>query len=663
YRWLENGESAEVKQWWKAQDDLAQAKLRAIPARAELETRIKELMFAGDVRSPGRFGARYFYERRDAGSEKHVVYVRERSGGSERALIDPSQWPAEQSWTLQGYWPSPDGRKVAYKISKNNADLSTVHVLDVETGEVSSIDTIAPVRSGEADWAADSRGFYYRHYSSDPSIPSNEQEARASIRYHRIGTEPKNDIVVREPTGDSRIDESVVASRDARWLFVRREYGESRTDWYFRDAKRKAATWIPLAVGLEHQHEVIEHNGVFYVSTNDGAERGRIVRVDPAHPERQAWKEIIPGRTDATLEEFLVAGGKLFLHWKKDVAAELEIRELDGSGTRTIELPTLGGIGASWRKPLLSGHAEDDEVFIRFESYATPAMVYSISTKTGQIRIWAKVDLPGVEPSRYAVDRVFFASKDGTRVPMFVVHRRDVPLDGRGPVIMTAYGGFALAIAPSFYPANYTWVERGGVFVQVAARGGLEYGEAWHREGMLTKKQNTFDDVIAAAEDLIRRGWARPERLGLRGGSNGGLTTAAVITQRPDLFRAAVCDVPVIDVIRSPLFGNGKSWETEYGSPEDPEQFKAMFAYSPYHHAEGGKRYPSLLVQGADSDDRVDPMHARKFAAAMQAVASDRPVLLRVRQSTGHFGAGAVSADAEYQAGINAFLLSEMGVP
>ncbi len=655
YRWLEDGRDPEVIAWSKAQDEFARAKLQLLPARVELTARVKELMYAGEEGIPRRFGDMLFYSRRDKGKEKQTVYVRPVRGGPERALLDPNQWPEDQLLTLEDDWPSFDGKKILYRVSKNRSDRATLHVMDVATGVESISDSIQAAPPEAPAWSADGSGFYYRIIP--PGAPSDEQYARAPVRYHRLGTDPKSDPTVREATGDPQIFEYVSASRDGRWLFLKEEHGYTRVDWYVRDSSARGTSWTPLAAGREAKNDVIDYRGAFYLRTTDGAPRGRLVRVLPRHPEREQWKEIVPERADASLDGFLIAGGKLLLRWSKDAAAELEIRDLDGAESRRLELPAIGAVSA------MSGRPEDDEAYIQFESYMIPPAIYSLSTsaRAGRLRVFSKLDLPGVDPSRYAIERIFSTSKDGTRVPMFVVRRRDLALDGQAPVYMSGYGGFAWAPGPTFAARLLAWVERGGVFVGVAARGGPEYGEEWHRAAMRTKKQNTFDDIIGAAEDLIRRGWARPEHMAFRGASNGGLTTAAVITQRPDLFRVAVCGVPVIDVIRSPLFGNGKDWAAEYGSPENPEEFKAMFAYSPYHHIERGTRYPSLLVLSADSDDRVDPLHARKFVAAMQA-ASERPVLLEVRKNAGHFGTDFVGASAEYDGEMAAFMLSEMGI-
>ena len=388
--------------------------------------------------------------------------------------------------------------------------------------------------------------------------------------------------------------------------------------------------------------------------TNEGAPNGRVFAVDPAHPERGAWKEIVPERKDATLEDKAIVGGALALTYLEDVVTHIELRSLEGKLSREIALPGLGSAQ-------LAGDEDDDETYYSFESFTHPREIWRTSVKSGGADLYFRLGVP-VDPKPFTVEQVFFQSKDGARIPMFIVRKKDQKLDGRTPTILTGYGGFLVANRPVFSAGIYPWLERGGIWALANLRGGSEYGEEWHRAGMLGNKQHVFDDFIGAAEHLIKSGYTSPARLAIRGGSNGGLLVGAAEIQRPDLFAVVLCHVPLLDMVRYHLFGSGKTWISEYGSADDAEQFKWLYAYSPYHHLREGARYPATLVLSADADDRVDPMHARKFAAALQAASSGGPVLLRIERHSGHGGADLIKATVEKTADEYAFALEQMGL-
>jgi prolyl oligopeptidase len=424
---------------------------------------------------------------------------------------------------------------------------------------------------------------------------------------------------------------------------------------YFRDARKADGPWTPLAVGNDALYDVEVFRGRFYLTTNEGAPKFRVFAVDPAHPARERWKEIVPERNDATLDSTRLVGGKLSLVYLKDAVTHLEIHELDGKLLREVPLPDVGTAGN------LVGREDEDEAYFEFKSYTHPPEIFRTSVARGGTEIYSRVKLP-VDPSLYQTEQIFATSKDGTRVPVFVVHRKGVARDGNAPALLYGYGGFNAAITPSFKGTIYPWLERGGVYAEAVLRGGSEYGEQWHRAGMLQNKQHVFDDFLAAAETLIGQGFTRPSRLAIRGGSNGGLLVGAAMTQRPELFSVVLCHVPLIDMLRYHLFGSGKTWIPEYGTADDPEQFKYLAAYSPLQRVRDGVRYPATLLLSADADDRVDPMHARKFAAALQHSSTGGPVLLRIEKHSGHGGADLVRATVEKTADEYAFALSQLGV-
>ena len=393
----------------------------------------------------------------------------------------------------------------------------------------------------------------------------------------------------------------------------------------------------------------------FYLRTNDGGTRFRVLRVDPSSPDRKDWVEIVPEAPDAVLQDISVVGGRLALSYLRNAASEIELRTLDGKKVRSIKLP---GIGSSSG---LVGTPEGDEAFYDFSSFTHPPEIWRTSVATGRSRNWAKREVP-VDPKPYTVDQVFYPSKDGTKVPMFLVHRSDAPKDGSMPILLYGYGGFGISMEPSFSARLYPWLEAGGGYALANLRGGGEYGEDWHKAGALGNKQNVFDDFIAAGEYLVKEGWTKPERLAIQGGSNGGLLVGAVLTQRPDLFKAVICEVPLLDMVRYHRFGSGRTWVSEYGSADKKDDFGWLYAYSPYHHVKAGTAYPSVLMASADSDDRVDPLHARKMTAALQAATTGGLVLLRVEQNAGHGGADLVSSSVAKAVDYYSFLFDQLGM-
>lgn len=654
YRWLEDSRSAEVGQWMAAQDGFARARIERLPERDAIAARLRELYYIEVMGVPRQYGTRVFFSRREAGKEKAAVLWREGIAGEDRVLLDPNTWSKDGSVSLGTWSVSWDGKTVAYTVKPNNSDEATLHVMDVATGKKSERDVIPGARYAHPSWTPKGDGFYYVRLPVDPSIPIPELPGRADLRYHRLGEDPSGDALVREATGDSRKFLGGTVSKDGRWLIVTVYHGWTRSDVYFQDLSRKGPrAWQPLVTGKDALFDVMVHGGRFYVQTNDGAPQGRVFQVEPGRPERDRWREVVPERKDASLQSANIVGGRLALEYLKDVATRLEVRELDGKLVREVSLP---GVGSSSN---LLGDPDRDEAWYSFTSYTSPTEIHRTSVKTGKGERWYQVQVP-VQTERFAVDQEFAVSKDGTRIPLFIVRSKEWGRDGKAPAILTGYGGFQVSLSPAFSSNMFPWLERGGVYVVANLRGGSEYGESWHRGGMLRNKQNTFDDFIAVAEHLIRTGVTSADRLVIRGGSNGGLLVGAAMTQRPELFRAVLCAVPLLDMVRYHLVGSGKTWIEEYGSAENAEDFKTLLAYSPYHHVERGKRYPALLLLSADSDDRVDPMHARKFAAAMQASSTGGPVLLRIERNAGHGGADLVKAAVEKSADEYAFALSQV---
>ena len=548
---------------------------------------------------------------------------------------------------------------LAYSLKPNNADEATLYVMDVETGTNLPGEVIDGAKYAGPSWLPDGSGFVYTYLPpADPLHPEN-RPGLAVVRYHKLGTDPKNDPVIHDKTGDPTKFVGAYVSRDGHWIFFEQENGGNRNDLYYQPLAGEptaalARTWKPIVVGKDFSYSLEAWKGQGYILTDEDAPHYRLFKVALDDPDRSKWKEIIPESPTYVLGGAMWWGDRLVLNGLENVTSRIEIHDLDGALIRKLQLPGIGTAGAG-------GDPDHEELFYDFDNFTQPPEIFKTSVNQDAPTLWAKIDFP-VDPAPYVVEQKFFRSKDGTRIPMFIVHRRDILLDGSTPFLLYGYGGFNISQLPTFWAGAYPWLEAGGGFAMVNLRGGGEFGEQWHRDGMLLKKQNVFDDCIAAAEYLVNEGYTRPQRLGVRGGSNGGLLVGAVLTQRPDLFRAVVCEAPLLDMIRYPLFGSGKTWIPEYGSPDNAEQFKALEAYSPYHHIKPGTAYPSVLFCTPQNDDRVAPMHAFKMTAALQAATrGPNPILLRVETQSGHGGGDQVSKTIQYGADIWGFLIHELG--
>jgi prolyl oligopeptidase len=642
YRWLEAEKSADVQAWMKAQDDYARAELAKLPGRAELLDRLKKLYYYDAITAPVHAKGRFFYTRKHADKEKTVVYWKQGEDGAEKVLFDPNTWSTDGSAGLGGWWPSYDGKYVAYAKKQNNSDETVTHVIDVATGK-DLPDVIAGTKYSGASWLPDGSGFYYTWVPPvSEQVTVAERPGFAEVRFHKLGGDAATDPIVHPATRDPQTFIGGSISRDGHWLVVEIQHGWNSTDLYFKDARKPTAKWTPLAEKIDANFNITVWRDQFYVSTNDGAPRYRVFKVDPRKPARAAWKEIV-AQSDATLEKVDVVGEKLVLTYLRNAASELSVHALDGKLVRKVDLPALGTTGG------ISGNPDEELGYFSYTSFTVPQVIYKTNIKTGKTSEWARINLP-LDTSGMETEQVFYPSKDGTKISMFIIKPRGAKKDGKNPTILYGYGGFNVPLTPAFASSRAVWLEKGGIYAIPNLRGGGEYGEEWHRAGMLLKKQNVFDDFIGAAEYLIKEGWTSSAHLAISGGSNGGLLVGAAMTQRPDLFKAVACAVPLLDMLRYHMFGSGRTWIPEYGSADDPDQFKVLYDYSPYRRAvdTGSRKYPALLMDSADHDDRVDPLHARKFVAAIQAnQAGDAPALLRIERNAGHGGADMVKQVVE----------------
>lgn len=669
YRWLEDSAAPETQQFVAAQNAYTRGVLENISGRDELHSRVEQLLTIGRVASPRLGGNNYFYERRDGRQNQAVVYVREGHNGKERSLIDVNDLAPDGTIALDWWYPSEDGRYVAFGTSPNGSELSTLQVIETSSGKLLG-EKIERTRAASLAWLPDSLGFYYTRYPRPGDVPSGEEMYNRRVFFHQLSSDGNaggaHDPLIFPGDGIDLAPQhwpNVSISNDGRWLLVDVNEGWTKTELYLKDLSSNDRSTpqgrfqrITTGKNFLYHGEVMD--GQLYITTNEDAPRFRVFKVAAAAPERANWKEIIP-ESDAVIEgRAAIIARKLFVHSIRNASSQLRLFDLEGKPLADVAMPALGSIFD------LGGNWNSESGFFGFVSYAVPPTVFEVSLN-GHATEWARVE-SGIDAARYQVEQLWFNSKDGTRVPMFVVSKKGLVKDARNPALLSGYGGFNLGRTP-FFNRNVMLLllEQGGVYVDVQLRGGNEFGEDWHRNGMLEKKQNVFDDFIAAAEHLIAEKYTDAEHLAIQGGSNGGLLVGAALTQRPDLFRAVVCQVPLLDMLRYQNFQIAKLWIPEYGSSDDPAQFEYLYAYSPYHHVKAGTQYPAVLFMTAESDTRVDPMHAVKMAALLQresANGPDRPILLRVDAKAGHGVGKPIMKLVDDAVDVWSFLFWQLGI-
>jgi prolyl oligopeptidase len=682
YRWLEDGTNPATEKWVSEELAYTRAILDPLPGREAIHKRLTELLSIGSVSVPEIGGKFYFYTRREGMQNQPVLYVREGVDGKDRVLVDANQLAADGTIALDWYEPSYNGEYLAYGTSPSGSEMSTLHIVETKTGKLLP-DTIERTRAASIAWLHDNSGFYYTRYPKKGEVPEGQEMYNRHVFFHLLGTDPTTDDKVFGEGRDAEDWPGVELSNDGNWLLISVSEGWTKTEIYLMDLKAGTPP-TALTSGKNFLYSATVYDGKVYITTNEDAPRYRVFVTNVGDYDRGDWKEIIP-QTDAVLQGVAVWGKKLFAQYEQNATSQLKLFDLDGKKISDLTLPAIGTVFAS------SGKWNRDEIFYGFQSFTTPPSIYRVDLKaiepqglktpspsddggTAKSRalpksteLWAKVDAPSIDPAAYDVEQEWYNSKDGTRVPMFVVHKKGLVKNGKNPTLLTAYGGFNVSMTPTFSRTAYLWMEHGGIYAVANLRGGAEFGEDWHRAGMLDKKQNVFDDMIAAAEHLIAEKYTDKNHLAIQGGSNGGLLMGAMITQRPDLFRAVICAVPLLDMLHYQNFQIAKLWIPEYGSSDNPEQFKWLYAYSPYHHVKAGTEYPAILFMTADTDTRVDPMHAKKMAAEMQAEAKNgesktRPILLRIESKAGHGQGKPVTKQIEEYTDIYSFLFWQVGV-
>ncbi len=630
YRWLEDGGTPETQQWVAAQLAYTRSVLDKLPGRDQLHTRLEQLLQIGNLGGTEVGGEYYFHARREGAQNQPVLYVRKHIDGKDEVLVDVNALAKDGTIALDWWVPSHDGKYVAYGTSAGGSEISTLHIIATATHKLLP-DTIERTRAASLAWKRDDSGFYYTRYPKPGDVAAGQEMYNRHVFYHPLGGDPTKDTLIFGERRDPQDWPNVTLSNDGRWLGIMVEQGWTKNEVYLKDLQSDAPPQR-ITSGKEFLYYVQIYDGDLYILTNEDSPRYRVFKTPVTTPTREHWQEIIP-QSDAVLTSVQVIGGQLFAQYEQNAHSLSRRFMTDGKPLGEIAMPTLGTISA------IGGEYDSTNAFYLFSSFTMPATIYRFDIAAGKSTVWASVQT-GLDTSQYETKQVWYASKDGTRVPMFLVMRKNLKPNGHTPVLLTGYGGFNVSLTPEFSKTIFPWLDRGGIFAMANLRGGSEFGEDWHRAGMLDKKQNVFDDFIAAAEYLQKEGYTDKEHMAIRGGSNGGLLMGVMITQRPDLFRAVVCQVPLLDMLRYQNFQIAKLWIPEYGSSEDPKQFEWLYAYSPYQHVKPGTVYPAVLFMTADTDTRVDPMHAKKMTAELQADnGGPNPILLRIETKAGH-GAG-----------------------
>ena len=661
YRWLENTDAADTKAWVAQENCATFGYLSRIPERARIQARLTRLWNYERYGVPTREGGRYVFTRNDGLQNQSVYYWQPTLAAEPKVLIDPNALSGDGTVALASWDVSHDGRYFGYGTATAGSDWNVLHVRVVATGR-DRPDSLRWVKFSGLSWTHDNAGFYYSRFPAPVGNALQSVVLNQKLYYHRLGAPQSRDRLVYERTDHPDWGFGGGVTEDGRYLIIYVSLGtDSRNRVYYLDLKsarrpRVTGHVVRLLDAFDASYNFVGNRGsVFYFTTNLDAPRSRLIAIDIRHPARPQWKEIIP-QSDHVLNGVTLVGGRFVAEYLVDAHSRLAIFDPDGKPVADIALPGLGTVGG------VSGRADSPEMFYSFTSFLYPTTVFRYDVATGAGSVWKAPHLD-FDPAGFETEQVFYRSKDGTRVPMFITHRRGLARDSSNPVLLTAYGGFDISNLPSFSVANAVWLEMGGVLALANIRGGGEYGEDWHRAGMHEHKQNVFDDFIAAAEYLESQGWTRPAKLAIEGASNGGLLVGAVENQRPDLFGATLPGVGVMDMLRFQKFTIGWAWVTEYGSSDSASQFPYLYAYSPLQNVRPGTHYPPTLITTADHDDRVVPGHSFKYAATMQAdQGGDAPILIRIETRAGHGGGMPVSKQIELVTDQWAFLVRNLGM-
>ncbi len=658
YRWLEDENSAETAKWVEAQNKVTFAYLDMIPYRAQIRARLEKLLNYPRFTAPSRRGDWFFFSKNDGLQNQSVQYMQKGLDGAPELLLDPNKLSPDGTSRLAAFSLSKDGKYLGYGVSQGGSDWSDIYVMEVATKKT-LVDRLQWIKASGVSWRGD-EGFYYSRYPApEKGREMTTKNEFQTVYFHKVGTPQSADELVYDDKEHPQRFQGVGVTEDQRFaiLSVSERAKHKGNALFYRDLSKGGKAFSPIVaeIGDDSYGVVDEINGKFLLETDHKAANGRVILFDPGNPDEANWKDVLPEKAEP-LEAVSSAGGKLFATYLKDVTTRAYVYSLDGKLENEIVLPGLGSAGG------FGGRNDDKFVFYSFTSFNFPPTIYKYDIATKKSSLFRSVDIPGFKPTDYETRQVFYTSKDGTRVPMFLVQKKGIKLDGNNPTVLYGYGGFNITTNPGFSALRIALLEQGFVYASANMRGGGEYGEKWHEAGTKLKKQNVFDDFIAAAEYLIANGITSPNRLAIHGVSNGGLLVGAVSNQRPELFKAVIQQAGVMDMLRFHKFTIGWNWIADYGSSDNEAEFKALYAYSPIHNIKPGTNYPATLITTADHDDRVVPAHSFKYAAALQAAqAGDNPVLIRIDTKSGH-GASSTTKQLEQTADLYSFLMNNLGV-
>ena len=657
YRWLEDDNSEATKEWVKAQNKVTFDYLATIPQRDKVKKRLEELWNYPRYSSPFKKAQYYYYFKNDGLQNQSVMYRQNGLTGKPDEFLNPNTLNKEGIAALAGTSFSKSGKYFAYSIAVAGSDWQEIFVMESGTKKILK-DKIEWTKFGGASWNGDD-GFYYSGYDKpDEQSKLSKQNEFHKVFYHKLGTDQSKDALIYEDKEHPLRYHGAGLTEDGRFLILNVSEGTSGGELWYWEKKDPSQTKFKLLIpGFLSDPDLIDNNGgKLLIRTNDGAPNFQVVLVDPKYPVKENWKIIIPEKEEA-LQSVGTGGGYLFASYLKDASSKIYQFTYDGKLVREIKLPGIGSASG------FGGEKEDKEFFYTFSSFSTPPSIYRYIISTGQSTLFRKTDVK-VKTDDFITEQVFFTSKDGTKVPMFLTYKKGMVRNGQNPVLLYGYGGFNIPVTPGFSTSNAFFVEQGGIYVSVTLRGGSEYGEKWHKAGMLEKKQNVFDDFIGAAEHLIKEKYTNNQKIAIRGGSNGGLLVGAAMTQRPDLFKVALPAVGVMDMLRFHKFTVGWGWAVEYGNADSASQFPYLYKYSPYHNLKPGVSYPATLVTTADHDDRVVPAHSFKFASRLQEYnTGNSPVLIRIETNAGHGAGKPTSKQIEETTDIWSFVMYNLGMP
>lgn len=652
YRWLEDDNSPETAQWVKEENKVTDEYLSQIPFRDKLKQRFEKLYNYPKFSTPFRAGKRYYFFKNDGLQNQSVMYVKENPDSEAQLFFDPNKLSYDGTISLAVLSFSKDGKTFAYGTASAGSDWNEYFVIDVETGNKLD-DHLKWIKFSGMAWKDD--GFFYSRYPEPTGSELSTKNQYSKVYYHKIGDNQSGDALIFEDAAKPDRGFSANTTDDERFLIISFSEGTNNNGFLVKDLSNPASKFISIVDDLNNNYNVVDNLGdKLLVLTDYNAPNYRLVLIDPKSPAKENWKDVIP-ESKNVLQKVQIIGGKLFTTYMQDASHYIYVYDLNGKIESEIKLPALGSVG-------LSGKRDDNTAFYSFTSFTYPGAIYKLDVNSGSSELYLKIDMD-FDFDNYVTKQVFYESKDGTKIPMFIVYKKGLKLDGNNPTFLYSYGGFNISLNPSFSAARLMFLENGGVYAMPNIRGGGEYGEQWHKAGMLDKKQNVFDDFISAAEYLIKEGYTKPSKLACAGGSNGGLLIGAVINQRPDLFKVAVPQVGVMDMLRFHKFTIGYYWVVEYGSSDDAEQFKYLYKYSPLHNIKSELNYPATLVITADHDDRVVPAHSFKYIATLQEkYKGENPVLIRIETKAGHGAGKPTSKIIEEAADMWSFVFYNLGM-